>query len=151
MIRKNLPGILIILTTTLLLLGYLTKNRLNNYLSEGMQKSAGSEIILSGKDWVDSLFNYTKNGEDFNYTLLEFKSTGCTICKSMEPELEKVRHSGNKKINVVVLNIMNANSQNVMKYFGISAVPTQLLLDNEGNEFFRNYGFIAAEDLMGKL
>jgi thioredoxin 1 len=46
---------------------------------------------------------------------------------------------------------MNANSQNVMKYFGISAVPTQLLLDSEGNEFFRNYGFIAAEDLMGKI
>jgi thioredoxin 1 len=68
----------------------------------------------------------------------------------MEPELEKVQNSVKPKINVTILNIMNPNSQNVMKYFGISAVPTQIILDRNGKEIFRNYGFIAAEDLLQK-
>jgi thioredoxin 1 len=38
-----------------------------------------------------------------------------------------------------------------MKYYGISAVPMQILLDKQGNEFFRHYGFISAEELFSKL
>jgi thioredoxin-related protein len=100
---------------------------------------------------VDSLFNYTQNNKNFEYTLLQFKSTGCTICKQMEPELEKVKNTPGEKINVVVLSVMNANSQNVMKYFGISAVPTHLILDKQGNEIFRKYGFISGEELLQRM
>jgi thioredoxin-related protein len=46
---------------------------------------------------------------------------------------------------------MNVNSQNVMKYFGISAVPTHLILDKEGNEIFRKYGFIPADELLREM
>jgi thioredoxin-related protein len=151
MIRKYWPVLLVGLTAFLLILGYLSKNNLNDYLSEKMREPAGSEINISGEMWVDSLFNYTKNGKDFHYTLLEFKSNSCSICKRMESELEKIRRVSNPNVNVVALNIMNQNSQNVMKYFGISAVPTQLLLDENGKEFFRNYGFIPAEELLTQI
>jgi thioredoxin-related protein len=150
MIRKYWPVLLLALIALLLILGYLSKNNLNDYLSEKMREPAGSEINISGKMWVDSLFNYTKNGKDFHYTLLEFKSNSCSICKRMESELEKIRQNSNQ-VNVIVLNIMNQNSLNVMKYFGISAVPTQLLLDENGKEFFRNYGFIPAEELLAQI
>lgn len=147
MIRKYWPLILLGLFLVLLIVGYLSKDNLDDYLSERMRETAGSEVNVSGEMWVDSLFNYNKNGKDFQYTLLEFKSNSCSICKRMEPELEKMRQSSGEEINVVVLNIMNQNSLNVMKYFGISAVPTQLLLDKNGKEFFRNYGYITAENL----
>lgn len=151
MIRKYWPVLLLGLIVFLLILGYLSKNNLNDYLSDKMREPAGSDVSISGEMWVDSLFNYNKNGKDFRFTLLEFKSNGCSICKRMEPELGKIRRNSNQKVNVVVLNIMNQNSLNMMKYFGISAVPTQLLLDENGKEFFRNYGFIAAEELKKQL
>lgn len=116
-----------------------------------MQVSAGNEVVLSGQQWVDSLLNYTKNGEDFEYTLLQFKSSGCTTCKQMEPELKKVKNTTGKKVNVMVINVMNLNSQNVMKYFGISTVPTHLILDKKGKEIFRKYGFISADNLKKNL
>jgi thioredoxin-related protein len=116
-----------------------------------MRESNDSTEVLSGERWVDSLFNYTQNNKNFEYTLLQFKSTGCTICKQMEPELEKVKNTPGEKINVVVLSVMNANSQNVMKYFGISAVPTHLILDKQGNEIFRKYGFISGEELLQRM
>jgi len=151
MIRKYWLLILSGLLLVLIVLGYLSKNSLNNFLSEKMRDTAGSEIKITGKMWIDSLFNYTNNGKNFQYTLLEFKSNSCSICKRMEPELEKIRQSSHEKINVVVLNIMNQNSLSVMKYFGVSAVPTQLLLDKSGAEFFRNYGYIPAEGLKREI
>jgi len=151
MIRKYWPVFLLGFMAILLIFGYSLKDNLNDYLSERMRETSGSEVNVSGKMWVDSLFNYTKNGKDFQFTLLEFKSNSCSICKRMEPELEKIRQTSDEKINVMVLNIMNQNSLNVMKYFGISAVPAQLLLDKNGKEFFRNYGYIPAEDLKRQI
>lgn len=150
MIRKLFPWILISALVVVLIAGLLFKGNLNGFISEKMKQEAGTEVILSGEAWVDSLFNYTKNGEDYQYSLLQFKSTGCSICKRMEPELEKLRKANSAKINVMVLNVMNPNSQNLMKYFGISAVPTQLLLDQKGDEIFRKYGFVTAEAILQK-
>jgi thioredoxin-related protein len=149
--KQYLPVILASLLVALLLPGYFMKDHLNNFISKKMRESNQSGEIISGEQWVDSLFNYTKNGKNFDYTLLQFKSTGCTICKQMEPELEKIKNTSGKKVNVAILNVMNVNSQNVMKYFGISAVPTHLILDKQGNETFRKYGFIPAEELLGKM
>lgn len=149
--KQYLPVILASLLVALLLPGYFMKDHLNNLISKKMRESNQSGEIISGEQWVDSLFNYTKNGENFDYTLLQFKSTGCTICKQMEPELEKIKNTSGKKVNVTILNVMNVNSQNVMKYFGISAVPIHLILDKQGNETFRKYGFIPAEELLGKM
>lgn len=145
--RQNLPLILSALLVVLLLTAYFLKDNLNGFISKKMQESAGTEIVLTGQQWVDSLFNYTHNGKDFEYTLMQFKSTGCNVCKQMEPEIEMVKNNASHKVNVAVLNVMNPNSQNMMKYFGISSVPAHLILDNNGKEIFRKYGFISAEEL----
>ena len=34
-----------------------------------------------------------------------------------------------------------------MKYYGIAAIPTQVLLNKEGKEFFRHTGFYSTEEL----
>lgn len=149
--RKYLAVLLILFLGLLFLFGYILKDNLNDFISQKMQKSVGTELVISGEQWVDSLFNYAKNGGDFEFTLLQFRSTGCTVCKQMEPELEKIKNISSPKINVMVLNVMNVNSQNVMKYFGISAVPTHLILDKQGNETFRKYGFIPAGELLEKI
>lgn len=151
MYRKIFPAILIFVLAVVLAAGILFRDKLNDFISEKIKQHAGSEVILSGEAWVDSLFNYNKNGKDFQYSLLQFKSTGCNICKRMEPELNVIRQTKEEKVNVVVLHVMNQNSQNVMKYFGISAVPTLIILDRSGNEIFRNYGFVSAKDLLLKL
>ena len=151
MFRKIFPGIIVAILAIGLIAGLLFKDNINGFISEKMKLQAGEEVILSGEVWVDSLFNYTKNGKDFQYSLLQFKSTGCNVCKQMEPELENIRKTKVEKVNVMVLNVMNPNSQNVMKYFGISAVPTQILLDRQGNEIFRNYGFISSSEIKQKF
>lgn len=135
------------LLVTVLLVSFLMKGKLNNYISVKMKESASAETALTGQQWVDSLFNYSKNKLDYEFTLIQFKSSGCNICKQMEPELENIRRDGSLNVNVTEIHIMNSNSQAVMQFYGISAVPAILILDKKGHEIFRKYGFVPAGEL----
>ncbi len=150
MVKKSIPVIIIAGILALLVFGFLFKGKLTGIISEQMKKQAGTEVILSGETWVDSLFNYENNGKNFNYTLLEFSTDRCTVCKLMKAELGKVQNN-RPEIKIVYLNTMNPNTQNVMQYFGISVTPTQLILNKAGDEVFRNYGYISAGELSNKL
>ncbi len=149
--KKILPFLLVVLLLILLIVGFFSRTTLNNFISQKMKEQAGTETTLSVEKQIDTKYNYLQNKQIFEFTLLEFGSTGCTICKQMEPVLEEMRKQNNPKVNVVFLNIMHPENLAMMKYFGISAVPMQILLDKSGSEFFRNYGFITVEKLNEEL
>ncbi|KAF0238000.1 MAG: hypothetical protein FD181_1396 [Prolixibacteraceae bacterium] len=149
--KKIFPFVLVVLLAVYLIIGFLGKNTLNNFISKKMKGLAGREITFSVEKQIDAKYNYLQNKQFFDFTLLQFGSTGCTVCKQMEPVLEEMRKLEHPKVNVVFINIMYPENQSMMKYFGISAVPMQILLDNRGKEFFRHYGFISSGDLLAKF
>ncbi len=65
----------------------------------------------------------------------------------MESVIEEIRRKYPKHVNVVVLNVLKPENQNLMKLYGIAAIPTQVLLDINGKEYFRHTGFISTPDL----
>ena len=148
--KKYRPLFLIVPLLVLLIIAFLGRNTLNNFIAEKMRSQATGVDSLSVVHLIESKYNYSKNRADFEFTLIEFGSTGCTVCKQMEPVLEEVRKLENPKVNVVFLNIMHPENLPQMKFFGVSAVPMQILLDKQGKEFFRHYGFISATDLVAK-
>jgi thioredoxin 1 len=149
--KKFLPLIIVVFFVIFLIIGFLSKNTLNDFISQKMKEQAGAETTLSVKKQIDDKFNYLKNEEIFEFTLLEFGSTGCTVCKQMEPVLEEIGKLEKPKVNVVFLNIMHPENLSMMKYFGISAVPMQILLDRQGKEFYRHYGFIGSDDIISLM
>ncbi len=151
MVKKVLSWLTFILFFALLISGFLMKDNLNNYLSVMMQKQASGEIKLSGNALVDSLYNYSENGLNFEITFLEFGATGCSACKRMERVLEEISLKYPKRVRVVFLNVLEPESQNLMKLFGIAAIPTQVLLNSEGKEFFRHTGYYSTEELVSKF
>lgn len=149
MTRKILLWILFGGMAILLVIAFFNKNALNDYISENMKDLSESETD-SVAELIDVKYNYSENGLNYEFTLLEFGSTGCTICKQMEPELDLVRKSMSSKINVIFLNTNYPETQKFIKYFGISAIPMQVMLDKNGIEFFKHYGFISADDMIKK-
>ncbi len=147
MFKRNLLILLIPLLFGFIILGYFQKDRINAFISGAMQQEVNSETKLSVEDKIEEEYNYSKNGKSYDFTLLEFGSTGCTMCKQMKPILEEIKGWKNRKVNVVFMHIMKAENLSWMKYYGISAVPMQILLDNQGKEFFRHYGVISASDI----
>jgi thioredoxin 1 len=124
---------------------------MNSYISKMMKEQASPETINMGEALVDSLYNYSFNELKYEITFLEFGSKGCSACKRMETVMEEIRSQYPKKVNVVFYDILLPKNQKLMKYFGIAAIPTQVLLNKNGEEFFRHTGFYSQDELSRKI
>ncbi len=149
--KKYLYIIFSVFVVLLLVFGFAMKKNLNEFISGKMQEQNSGEASLPVQEFIQKNYNYAKSSENFEFTFLEFSSTGCTSCEQMEPVLEEIRNIRNPKIKVVFVHIMKPENLDLMKYYGVSAVPMQILLDKEGNEFYRHFGIISAEDLLVKF
>ncbi len=69
----------------------------------------------------------------------------------MEGVMDEINHKYLKKVNVVFLNVVKPESQTLMKLYGIATIPSQVLLNKNGNEFFRYTGFISFKELESKF
>ena len=105
--KKYLPFFILAFLAVLLIIGFLNKNLLNNFISDKMKGQTTAIGSVLAVKMIEASYNYTKNGQDFDFTLLEFGSNGCTICKKMEPVLKEIRGQKQPKVNVAFLNIMH--------------------------------------------
>ncbi len=143
--------IVFVLLFALLLIGLTQKDKLNNSLSKMIINQAGPELNSSVELLIDSLYNYSKNASSFEITFLEFGAKGCSACKRMEGVMDEIRLKYPDKVHVVFLNIIKPESQNLMKYYGISVIPTQILLNKNGKEYFRHTGYYSSKELTKKI
>ncbi|MGD9978783.1 MAG: thioredoxin family protein [Bacteroidales bacterium] len=149
--KQALPIVFMVLSVLFLILLYANKDNLTNFASKAVQAQAGSDIQKSGLAFVDSAYNYTKNGLSYQVTFLEFGAKGCSACKRMETVMSEIRVKYPSRVNVVFINIMIPENQRLMKYFGIAVIPTQVLLNKEGEEYFRHTGYFSVEELAPAL
>jgi len=147
MIKKILPWVVFAGLFVLIILGIALKDDLNNYLSTQMKGMASDEMVSSSEAYIDSAFNYTENGAGYKVTFLEFGATGCSACKRMESVMEEISQKHPETVNVVFLNVLKSEHQELMKYYGVATIPTQILLNKEGEEFFRHSGYYSAREL----
>lgn len=147
MLKKIIPWVVVGVFTAVFAVAFALKETMNSTISEMMKQQSSPDLTRSGETFVDSLYNYEKNGCVYELTFLEFGSTGCPACKRMESVLDEVRVKYPEKVNVVFKNILKPENQLLMKYYGIVVIPTQVLLDKEGKEFFRHLGFYTQVEL----
>jgi thioredoxin 1 len=120
---------------------------MSRLISQKMKDQASMSVLKSVSQLVDSAFNYQKNGKGFRITFLEFGATGCISCRKMEMVMKEIKEKYPLKVNVKFLNILLSENQDMMKYFGIAVIPTQVLLDASGKEVFRHTGYYSTDDL----
>lgn len=137
----------IILVILFLVLLFVFKGSMNTFVSKKMKAQAGETILKSMPLLLDSAFNYEKNGEKYRLTFLEFGATGCISCRMMEKVMNEVKEKYPDKIKVKFINVLLPENQDMMKYFGIAAIPTQVLMDSTGKEVFRHTGYYSSVEL----
>jgi len=130
---------------------FIFKDNLTGYASKVKVSQIDSLTASSESKKIDSAYNYTKNGLPYKVTFLEFGATGCSSCKTMEGVMEKVRNLYPGKVNVVFTNVRLKQSRNIMDYFGVITIPMQVLLDNEGKEFYRHNGILGLDDFVQQV
>jgi thioredoxin 1 len=147
-LKALMSRVFILLAILFLVLLFVFKGSMNTLISKKMKEQASETIQKSMALYVDSAYNFRNNQEGFHITFLEFGATGCNSCRKMEKVMEQVKSQYPTEIKVQFLNILQPANRDMMKYFGVAAIPTQVLLDASGKEVFRHIGFFSFDDLV---
>ncbi len=137
----------IMLVILFLVLLFVFKGGMNTFVSKKMKEQTGATIQKRLAMYVDSAYNYMINKEEYKITFLEFGATGCISCRMMEKVMAEVKEKYPKKVKVKFINVLLPENQDMMKYFGIAAIPTQVLMDSTGKEVFRHTGYYSSDEL----
>lgn len=125
----------------------LFRDTLIRYASRNMTDRMEQSEKNVVEDSLSALYDYSTNKKSYEYTFLEFGSIGCHSCRQMEDVMETIKQEYGSRVNVVFVNVSLKKNRDFVDYFGIATIPTQVLLDKNGKEFFRHSGFLSAEDL----
>ena len=89
--------------------------------------------------------------DEIKVTFVELGSVGCIPCDKMQPIMKEIEEEYKGQVKVVFHDVKTAEGQPYIKEFGIRAIPTQVFLDKDGNEYFRHLGFFAKDELLKVL
>lgn len=65
--------------------------------------------------------------------------------------MQEVKLQFPEKVNVVFINVSFKENLSLMMLFGVSAIPTQILLDKSGKEYFRHTGYFSLSEISKKF
>lgn len=86
--------------------------------------------------------------DEIKVTFVELGSVGCIPCDKMQPIMKEIEEEYKGQVKVVFHDVKTAEGKPYIKEFGIRAIPTQVFLDKDGNEYFRHLGFFAKDELV---
>lgn len=88
------------------------------------------------------------NAVKYKVTFIELGSVRCIPCQHMQPIMDTIRVRYEKQVNVVFHDVWTLQGAPFAEKFGVSAIPTQVFLDENGQEYFRHVGFFPLEELI---
>ncbi|MFA5859676.1 MAG: thioredoxin family protein [Elusimicrobiota bacterium] len=84
-------------------------------------------------------------------TFIELGSINCVPCKMMAPIVKELEEEYKGKVNVIFYDVWTDEGKPYAMKYGIQAIPTQVFLDKDGNEYFRHTGFFPKEEILKTL
>lgn len=89
--------------------------------------------------------------KNIKVTFIELGSVRCIPCKKMMPIMKEIEKEYGDQVKVVFHDVWTPEGKPFAAKYKIKLIPTQVFLDNEGNEYFRHQGFFAKEELVKVL
>lgn len=66
-------------------------NDMVRYISQSKIEQLPTTAKDTIVDYITKNYDYSRNGENYEYTFLEFGSTGCQACRQMEGVMEEIK------------------------------------------------------------
>lgn len=80
-------------------------------------------------------------------TFIELGSVKCIPCKMMQPVMEKIEEEFADTVKVVFHDVWTKEGEKYGQQYKIKVIPTQVFLDEKGEEFFRHEGFFSKKEI----
>jgi thioredoxin 1 len=102
--------------------------------------SCGNQAEKSDTKIVDSV-------QTAKITFIELGSLNCIPCKMMQPIMKEIEEEFSETVKVVFYDVWTKEGKKYGQQYGIKLIPTQVFLDENGEEFFRHQGFFKKEEI----
>jgi thioredoxin 1 len=80
-------------------------------------------------------------------TFVELGATWCTPCKLMQPVMRSLESRYGEHLKIIFYNVSNTQERSYAQQYRIRLIPTQVFLDQNGQEFFRHEGFFPEAEI----
>ena len=80
-------------------------------------------------------------------TFIELGSDRCVPCKMMQPIIEEIKQEYAETVQVLFYDVWTEEGRPYGEQYNIRAIPTQIFLDKNGEEYFRHEGYFPKEEL----
>ena len=84
-------------------------------------------------------------------TFIELGSVNCVPCKMMQPVMDKLEENFPNDVEVLFYDVWTEEENHYAQEYGIRVIPTQVFLDENGEEYFRHEGFFPYEQVVEVL
>ena len=89
------------------------------------------------------------SGAAAKVTFIELGSDSCIPCKEMRPVMDGVQKAFGDQVEIIFYDVWDDPAP--ANEYGIQMIPTQVFLDEAGDEFHRHTGFYPQEDIEALL
>lgn len=104
--------------------------------------SMGMLLMASSMSFAQTTKSAEKKAK---VTFIELGSVKCIPCQKMELVLDDIRKEYPKDVKVIFYDVWTEAGKPFAKQYNISSIPTQVFLDENGNEYFRHIGYFPKE------
>lgn len=87
----------------------------------------------------------------YKVTFIELGSVRCIPCQQMQPIMKSVEEKYGDQVKVVFYDVWTPDGRQYAEKYKVNVIPTQVFLDEKGDEFFRHEGFFPKEELIKVL
>ncbi len=84
-------------------------------------------------------------------TFIELGSIKCLPCKMMQPIMDEIAEEYKDQVKVVFYDVWTEEGRPYAEKYRVRGIPTQVFLDEKGEEFYRHVGFFPKEELVKVL
>ncbi|MBU3955703.1 thioredoxin family protein [bacterium] len=84
-------------------------------------------------------------------TFIELGSVGCMPCKMMAPIVEEIKNEYAGQVEVIFYDVWTPEGKPYGDKYKIRAIPTQVFLDSNGEEYFRHEGYFPKKEILKEL
>jgi len=111
----------------------------------GGEKAPEQQSNVNEKSMAIAADEENKTG--LKVTFVELGSVNCIPCRMMQPVMQKIEKQYSGQVKVIFHDVWTEKGKAEGFRFGIRAIPTQVFLDKDGEEYYRHEGFFPFEEI----
>ena len=92
--------------------------------------------------------NASDSVKKYKVTFIELGSVKCIPCQQMQAVMKAIEKKYSKEVKIDFYDVWTDAGKPFGVKYGIEAIPTQIFLDETGNEYYRHTGFFPEEELV---